>query len=422
MGSMASENPGGPGPGGGGMESETCTTPFIFRNLLQSSSVTSTTVNIGPTGASVFGNIYGFTGVGNTKFSIENNLGLYKSSNDFLRFGFDQVTSSSEPLVYWNSTENFALSFGYGGEISSINRILTLQNDNKVGINISSPEAALHVKSYLPSPNEGSTGQIQGLLIENNGYRNHDFALEIRTGQLPEGVAMSNGRVFTVSNAGTVHIGEGLNWSTPGDAAMRYRLYVQGGIRAEKVRVDVASENDWADYVFEEEYEMLSTEDLEDFIKTNKHLPGVPSAAQVVEEGVDLAEMNKILLEKVEELTLRVIELEKQSQFEALIDRLVGKWNLDSVFEGGKREPSIPNIASDKDWLVLHQDFTFSYFHAGEEYSGNWTSEKDVLTLKDIEGKVIFRYKVSFKGNSLILGSRIRHESRGPGSYYFFSK
>ncbi|QNR22716.1 hypothetical protein [Croceimicrobium hydrocarbonivorans] len=110
------------------------------------------------------------------------------------------------------------------------------------------------------------------------------------------------------------------------------------------------------------------------------------------------------------------------NQSEPLIDSLTGKWYLDSVFEGGEREPSIPKVASDKDWLILNQDFSFSYFHAGEEYRGNWTSEKDVLTLRDIDGKVIFRYRVYFKGNSLIVGSRIRHKSRGPGSYYVFSK
>jgi hypothetical protein len=59
---------------------------------------------------------------------------------------------------------------------------------------------------------------------------------------------------------------------------------------------------------------MMSTEDLEAYIKKHKHLPGVPSAEEVAKEGLDLGEMNKILLEKVEELTLRVIELEKAQQ------------------------------------------------------------------------------------------------------------
>jgi hypothetical protein len=80
------------------------------------------------------------------------------------------------------------------------------------------------------------------------------------------------------------------------------------------VRVDIANENGWADYVFEEDYVLMPTAELEAYIKEHKHLPGVPSAQEVVEEGIDLAEMNKILLEKVEELTLRVIELEKAQQ------------------------------------------------------------------------------------------------------------
>jgi hypothetical protein len=92
------------------------------------------------------------------------------------------------------------------------------------------------------------------------------------------------------------------------------RMYVQGGIRTERIRVDVANLNGWADYVFEEGYQLMPTEELEAFIKEHKHLPGVPSAQEVVENGIDLADMNRILLEKIEELTLRVIELEKVQQ------------------------------------------------------------------------------------------------------------
>ena len=183
-----------------------------------------------------------------------------------------------------------------------------------MGINTEEPLAALHVKSDLTSPNSGDLGQIQGLLIENNGFRDHDFALEVRTGQRPANVTMDNGRVFTVSNAGTVHIGPSLNWAIPWSTSGAFKLYVEGGIRTERVKVDVANLNGWADYVFEEGYQLMSTEELEAFIKKHKHLPGVPSAAELVENGLDLGEMNKILLEKIEELTLRVIEIEKSQR------------------------------------------------------------------------------------------------------------
>jgi hypothetical protein len=65
-------------------------------------------------------------------------------------------------------------------------------------------------------------------------------------------------------------------------------------------------------YVFETGYDLPSLTSVEQFITTNKHLPNVPSAAEVETEGIDLGEMDKILLQKVEELTLYIIEQQKQ--------------------------------------------------------------------------------------------------------------
>ncbi|REJ85282.1 MAG: hypothetical protein DWQ44_01110 [Bacteroidetes bacterium] len=75
--------------------------------------------------------------------------------------------------------------------------------------------------------------------------------------------------------------------------------------------MDVPS-NGWADYVFDENYFLLPIKDLDKFIKENKHLPGVPSAAEVEDKGVDLLEMQTILLKKIEELNLYVIHLESR--------------------------------------------------------------------------------------------------------------
>ena len=296
-----------------GSTSGTCTTPYIFRNILRDASSLNTTVNIEGNGKAMFGDIYSYSSISGTRFSIQNNMGLYNSSNDYTRFGYNSTGSSTEPLLYWNSSTSQAFSIGYGSDEIDLIRILSITDEKKVGVNTTAPLAALHVKSELEAPNEGTVGQIQGLLIENNGYRNNDFAFEIRTGQLPEGATMENGRVFTVSNAGTVHVGPNLNWQVPSDAP-ELRMYVQGGIRAERIKVDVADLNGWADYVFEDGYQLMSTEDLEAYIQENKHLPGVPSAQEVVENGIDVAEMNKILLAKIEELTLRIIELEKQGE------------------------------------------------------------------------------------------------------------
>ncbi len=101
-------------------------------------------------------------------------------------------------------------------------------------------------------------------------------------------------------------------------------LTVNGDILASEVRVE--STGNGPDYVFEESYDLTSLEDLEAYIQKNKHLPEVPSAVEMKEEGIELAEMNMILLKKVEELTLHVIELNntvkmQQDQLSALIDK-----------------------------------------------------------------------------------------------------
>ncbi|WP_437921170.1 hypothetical protein [Sphingobacterium sp. LRF_L2] len=89
------------------------------------------------------------------------------------------------------------------------------------------------------------------------------------------------------------------------------KLAVNGNIRAKEIKVEATN---WPDYVFEENYDLPLLKDTEAFIKTNKHLPGIPRAKEAEAEGVSLGEMNKALLQKVEELTLYIIEQEKRIQ------------------------------------------------------------------------------------------------------------
>ncbi|MDQ3290013.1 MAG: TMF family protein, partial [Bacteroidota bacterium] len=76
----------------------------------------------------------------------------------------------------------------------------------------------------------------------------------------------------------------------------------------------------WCDYVFEEGYNLMPLYEVEKYINTNKHLPDVPSAAEVEKNGIEVGEMNATLLRKIEELTLHMIELKKEN--DALKSRL----------------------------------------------------------------------------------------------------
>ncbi|SFN49058.1 hypothetical protein SAMN05428949_3016 [Chitinophaga sp. YR627] len=93
--------------------------------------------------------------------------------------------------------------------------------------------------------------------------------------------------------------------------ASEYKLAVAGTIGAKKVKVTALG---WADFVFDPAYKLSSLNEIEQYIKANRHLEGVPSAAEVEAKGVDLGEMNKILLQKIEELTLHLIEEHKQNE------------------------------------------------------------------------------------------------------------
>lgn len=87
-----------------------------------------------------------------------------------------------------------------------------------------------------------------------------------------------------------------------------YQLSVNGNIRSKELVVETG----WADYVFDEDYKRLSLADVEKFIKVNNHLPNVPSAQNIQTNGLKVGEMQTKMMEKIEELTLYVIELKKE--------------------------------------------------------------------------------------------------------------
>lgn len=91
-----------------------------------------------------------------------------------------------------------------------------------------------------------------------------------------------------------------------------YRLYVQDGILTEKLKVALRNSSDWADYVFAPDYKLAPLEEVETFIKANNHLPNVPSADEMANNGLDVSKTSAKLMEKIEELTLYMIELNKE--------------------------------------------------------------------------------------------------------------
>jgi hypothetical protein len=100
-----------------------------------------------------------------------------------------------------------------------------------------------------------------------------------------------------------------------------YTLFVKGGLLTEEIRV--ALPTTWADYVFAKDYDLKPLSEVEEFIAQNNHLPNVPSAAQIKEEGINVAQMARIQQEKIEELTLYIIAQNKR--IEALEAKMTNK-------------------------------------------------------------------------------------------------
>ncbi|MNL21948.1 hypothetical protein D3C87_1432640 [compost metagenome] len=91
------------------------------------------------------------------------------------------------------------------------------------------------------------------------------------------------------------------------------KLTVKGKIHTQEVRVDMSGAL-VPDYVFAEDYKLKSLQEVEEYVKQNKHLPEIPSASEIEKNGLMLAEMNMNLLKKMEEMTLYMIEMKKKNE------------------------------------------------------------------------------------------------------------
>ncbi|SCW66077.1 hypothetical protein [Mucilaginibacter sp. NFR10] len=165
---------------------------------------------------------------------------------------------------------------------------------NHPGVNVDAVQRQIGLVFKLSSESTtGESDKMGGMLLESsNGYAN-----------LPSfSLVTGNIRRLTIDASGNVGIGK----TDP-----QNKLDVNGTIHSKSVLIDL---NGWSDYVFKKDYRLAPLSEVEAYIDQNQHLPEIPSEQEMTKKGLNVSEMNKLLMKKVEELTLYAIENEQKDK------------------------------------------------------------------------------------------------------------
>jgi len=235
-----------------------------------------------------------------------NGIDFYNSiatSNPIAMIGMKTIDGVGSYLMF--GTTNY-----WGAGIT--NTALTIDPSANIGVGKTNPSAKLDVAGIVKVGTGATPGYISFARGNDGNYQGF------------VGYAGIDGTEFSMSNAGG---GTFLTFKTGGNTEqMRIdnfgnvgigttnptdKLSVNGNIKTKKL---IVTQNGWADYVFNDEYYLRPLTQVENFIKENKHLPEVPTAKEVEKNGVDVGDTQALLLKKIEELTLYIIELKKETE------------------------------------------------------------------------------------------------------------
>ena len=297
-----------------GQQAGIANTSGNYNLFMGNSSGSTTTTGTGNTAIGDGSALHNTTGQRNT--AIGQYAGLNnQTGTDNVFIGYGAKAGTNNPTNVTN-----AAAIGANAIVNQSNSII-LGSNASVGIGNSAPQNKLEITQGT-SGNSGLrftnltrasqaayVGQTKFLTVNDQG----DVVLAsttsspFREGASAELWQLIGENIQTTNSMGVI-IGSGVTKTPAG-----YSLYVSNGVLTEKVKVAIKNTNDWSDKVFAPGYKLRSLGEVERSIKAQGHLPGVPSAEEVVKEGVDLGRMDAKLLEKVEELTLYMIQLKKEN-------------------------------------------------------------------------------------------------------------
>ena len=185
--------------------------------------------------------------------------------------------------------------------VSSSNGMATT---GKIGIgNVTSPSAKLHM---LADSNEDA-----GVILETSNKTSKRAFLQLYDDKHKISVSKDGMRIESADKI-TMEGKVGINTNNDFTGDYDYALAVNGGILTSEVYVKEVDE--WHDYVFDKDYNLMTLNDLEKYIGQNGHLPDLPSESEVRQNGYNVVDMEGVLLKKIEELTLYILQLQRKLQ------------------------------------------------------------------------------------------------------------
>ena len=197
----------------------------------------------------------------------------------------------------------------HSGNLNNSSTDFTARNITTSGLHAVSGTYSAAQGSYLGWNMSHSTGEVN--FVNNIGGGTGGFYFD----DTSDGTTFT--RLMTIQGNGNVSIGT--------TDSKGYKFAVNGSVIATSITVKLYA--NWADYVFKKDYQLRPLTEVKTYIDQNHHLPEMPSEAEVVKDGINLGEMNKLLTKKVEELTLYLIDQQKiqkqqQDKIEAQDDRI----------------------------------------------------------------------------------------------------
>jgi hypothetical protein len=261
-----------------------------------------------------------WTTTGNDIYYTTGNVGIGISSPAWPLHVVKTLSTTNNHIAGWFQAENTAASPNNVSGLTGISMFSHTSGNSSLGIGVSglayntSSGTATSMRAMQAMIVIQGTGNVTngicflGAIVGNSATVTNGYGLLINS--FPSTVTNKWGVYIDDSNAKN-YFGGSVSIGTTSDYG--YKLAVNGSAIFTEAKVKLYST--WPDYVFHKNYDLLPLSELEKFIQQNNHLPNVPSAKDVKQNGgIELGDMSAKLLEKIEELTLYIIELKKENE------------------------------------------------------------------------------------------------------------